>query len=223
MYSGILKNTRIYYFMKDKKELIEFLKAQGTLKSPSIIAAFEVVGRQNFVPEEMKAAAYADEALPIGFGQTISQPTTVAFMLEHLAPQEGDIIFDVVSGSGWQATLLAHIVGEKGKVYTAEIVPELCEFGSENIKKYPELASRIISECGNASAGVKALAQQESLDKIIAAASLDEVPSVWRAQLKVGGKMIYPSHESLIEETKVGAEEFKKVEYPGFVFVPFVN
>lgn len=209
--------------MTKQKELVDFLKEREVLKSSNIIAAFEAVDRQDFVPEEMKAAAYADEPLPIGFGQTISQPTTVAFMLEKLEVQEGDIVFDVGSGSGWQAVMLAHLVGPAGRVYTAEIIQELCDFGAENIKKYPELAGRIISECGNAAVGVKTLSQQESLDKIIAAASLDEVPAVWRAQLKIGGKMLYPSHESLIEETKVSAEEFKKIEYPGFVFVPFVK
>ncbi|MDD2753579.1 MAG: protein-L-isoaspartate O-methyltransferase [Candidatus Portnoybacteria bacterium] len=209
--------------MKQKKELTDFLKNEGALKSAGVIAAFEAVDRRDFVPEEMKNAAYFDEPLPIGFGQTISQPSTVAFMLEHLGAQEGDIIFDVGSGSGWQATLLAHLAGAAGKVYTAEILPELCEFSGENIKKYPALAGRIVSECGDASLGVADLAQQESIDKIIAAASLDEVPAAWRAQLKVGGKMIYPGRDSLIEETKINGNEFKKIEYPGFVFVPFVK
>lgn len=199
------------------------MKAQGVLKSERVIAAFETVDRRDFVPSEMAEAAYADEPLPIGFGQTISQPSTVAFMLEHLDAQEGDIVFDVGSGSGWQAAMLAQIVGGKGKIYTAEIVPELCDFGLENIKKYPELAKRIFSECGNAAKGVGALAQQESLDKIIAAASLDEVPAVWRAQLRINGKMIYPSQNSLFEETKTSADDFKLVKYPGFVFVPFVK
>lgn len=209
--------------IKQKEELISFLKAEGALRSERVIAAFEAVDRRDFVPPEMAGMAYADEALPIGFGQTISQPSTVAFMLERLDVAPGDSVFDVGSGSGWQAALLAYIVGEAGKVYTAEIIPELCDFSQENIKKYPELAKRVVSECGNAAKGVQSLPQQEGLDKIIAAATLDEVPPVWRAQLKVGGKMIYPSRESLVEEAKVSAEEFKKVEYPGFVFVPFVK
>lgn len=209
--------------MSQQKELIDFLKEQGTLKSQNIIKAFEIVDRQDFVPAEMKKAAYFDEPLPIGFGQTISQPGTVAFMLERLGAQKGDMVFDVGSGSGWQAALLAHIVGPKGKIYTAEIIPELCEFAASNIKKYPALAKRIISECGNAAVGVKNLSQQENLDKIIAAATLDEVPVAWRQQLKIGGKMLYPSKESLFEETKISASEFKLFEYPGFVFVPFVK
>lgn len=209
--------------MNKQKELVDFLKTEGVLKSERVIAAFEAVDRRNFVPEEMGGLAYADEPLPIGFGQTISQPTTVAFMLEHLVADKGDVIFDVGSGSGWQAAMLAQIVGPMGKIYTAEIIPELCEFAKENIKKYPELARRIVSECGNAAAGVGALPQQESLDKIIAAATLDEVPVAWRAQLKINGKMIYPSQGSLFEEIKISANEFKLIKYPGFVFVPFVR
>lgn len=203
--------------------LISYLKSQGIVKSEKVAAAFEAVDRKDFVPAEAAEAAYADEALPIGFGQTISQPTTVALMLERLDAREGEVIFDVGSGSGWQAALLAHLVGPTGRIYTTEIVSELCDFSQENLKKYPALASRIISECGNAAAGVRTLPQQESLDKIIAAAALDEVPAVWRAQLKIGGKMIYPSHEALVLETKTGATEFKAVEFPGFVFVPFVK
>jgi len=206
-----------------QNQLAAFLKERGVLKSAKIIAAFEAVDRQDFVPEEMGGLAYVDEPLPIGFGQTISQPSTVAFMLEHLDAREGDIIFDVGSGSGWQAALLAQIVGSAGKIYTAEIVLELCQFGRENIKKYPALAERIVFECGNAVVGIQSLPQRESLDKIIAAATLNEVPLVWRAQLKVGGKMLYPSHESLFEEIKTGRDEFRTVEYPGFVFVPFIK
>lgn len=209
--------------MDQQKELIDFLKETGVLKSTRVVAAFEAVDRRDFVPSEMKDAAYFNEPLAIGFGQTISQPSTVAFMLERLAAGEGDIVFDVGSGSGWQAALLAHIVGPAGRVYTAEIIPDLCEFSRENIKKYPELAGRIVSECGNAAAGVAALPRQECLDKIIAAATLDEAPPAWRQQLKINGKMIYPSRDALFEETKVNAGEFKSVKYPGFVFVPFVK
>ena len=206
-----------------QNQLAAFLKETGGLKSAKVISAFETVDRRDFVPEEMKNLAYVDEPLPIGFGQTISQPSTVAFMLERLDVCDGDIVFDVGSGSGWQAALLAHIVGPTGQVYTAEILPELCEFSRENIKKYPELVERLVSECGNAATGVQSLPPRESLDKIIAAATLDEVPAAWRTQLKIGGKMIYPSQEALFEEIKLGDGEFKLVKYPGFVFVPFVR
>ncbi|MBU2219630.1 protein-L-isoaspartate O-methyltransferase [Patescibacteria group bacterium] len=209
--------------MKQQKELVDSLKKQGVLKSKRVIAAFEAVDRRDFVPETLKEAAYFDEPLPIGQGQTISQPFTVAFMLERLDAQDGDMVFDVGSGSGWQAAMLAHLVGQKGKVYAMEIVPALCEFSKSNLAKYENLIQRVVFECGDATAGVRSLPVKESLDRIVAAATLDEVPSAWRAQLKIGGKMIYPSQGSLFEEVKLGEDEFKLIKYPGFVFVPFVK
>ncbi len=206
-----------------QKELVDFLKRQGALKSERVISAFEAVDRKDFVPDDLKSFAYFDEPLPIGWGQTISQPSTVAFMLERLDAREGDIIFDVGSGSAWQAAMLAHLVGQKGKVFAMEIVPELCEFGRNNLVKYGKLSQRVVFECVGAASGVRSLPAKESLDRIIAAATADEVPLAWRAQLKINGKMIYPCQESLFEETKISTDEFKLVKYPGFIFVPFVR
>ena len=108
--------------INQQKELVDFLKEREVLNSANVISAFEAVDRQDFMPEEMKNLAYIDEPLPIGFGQTISQPSTVAFILERLDVQKGDIIFDVGSGSGWQAAMLAELVGPAGKNYnTANI------------------------------------------------------------------------------------------------------
>ena len=92
------------------KYLIKELMAEGILKTPSIIEAFEKVDRKDFVPEELKDKAYLNTPLPIGYGQTISQPLTVAFMLELLQPQAGDKVLEIGSGSGWQTALLAHMV-----------------------------------------------------------------------------------------------------------------
>ncbi len=209
--------------INQQKELVDFLKGQGVLKSKRVISAFEAVDRQDFVPESLKDEAYFDEPLPIGHGQTISQPFTVAFMLERLDAQNGDIIFDVGSGSAWQTALLAHMVGPKGKVYAMETIPELCQFGANNLKKYKNFSQRVIFASGDASTGVRSLAEKESIDRIVVAATIEEAPPVWRQQLKVGGKMIYPSQRSLFEEIKISANEFKLIKYPGFVFVPFVR
>ena len=88
------------------------------------------------MPAKYADLTYVNEPLPIGHGQTISQPLTVAFMLELLQPEEGNKILDIGSGSGWQSALLAEIVGEKGKVYAMEVVPELKEYGEKNVSKY---------------------------------------------------------------------------------------
>src|SRR3989339_1144097 len=104
------------------KVLVKNLIDEGALKTPEIIGAFYNIDRRDFVPEEYTKDAYRDSPLPIGYGQTISQPYTVAFMLELLAPKGGNKIMEIGSGSGWQTALLAHIVSEdkinkNGKVH----------------------------------------------------------------------------------------------------------
>src|SRR3989338_3496160 len=112
--------------------LIDSLIKDGWLKTPRIIDAFRVVKRADFMPEEVKDFAELDQAISIGRGQTISQPLTMAFMLEQLQPEPGDKILDVGSGSGWTSALLGRIVGTKGTVIAVEAIPELKEFGEQN-------------------------------------------------------------------------------------------
>src|SRR3989344_5326068 len=93
------------------------------LKTPRLINAFLAIDRKDFVPPDLSDQAYDNEPLPIGYGQTISQPLTVAFMLEELSPKPGEKILDIGAGSGWQTALLAYIVsGSKaqGKVVAIE-------------------------------------------------------------------------------------------------------
>lgn len=214
------------------QELVENLKKSGVLKSPQIIEAFLKVDRKDFVPENMKDAAYADEALPIGHGQTISQPYTVAFMFELLEPKSASKIMDVGYGSGWTTALLAEIVGEEGKVYAFERVEELCNFGEENLLKYSELHKRVLLFCQDASKGVSG----EKFDGIIAAAALSaanthaergaevsEIPVAWREQLKINGRLVYPKDGAIFKEVKKGENDFSVQKYPGFVFVPFIR
>ncbi|MGB9681196.1 MAG: protein-L-isoaspartate O-methyltransferase family protein, partial [Minisyncoccia bacterium] len=119
-----------------KEELIKELIEEGVLKSPKLIEAFLKIDRKDFVLEDLKEYAYLNQPLSIGFGQTISQPLVVAFMLELLEVQEGEKILDIGSGSGWTTALLSYLTGEKGKVFAIERIPELKEFGEENVKKY---------------------------------------------------------------------------------------
>ena len=210
------------------KNLINSLKKKGVLKTPNIISAFEKIDRKDFVIDEYKNSAYVDEALPIGEGQTISQPYTVAFMLELLQPKSGNKILDIGSGSGWQTALLAEIVGKHGKVYSIEIIPELCKFGKENISKYNFIEKSLpagrqgIVECFHQSAE-NGLPEKAPLDGIIAAAALDEkVPEQWFNQLKTGGRLVAPIRNSVWLFIKTDNEKFEQHEYAGFAFVPFV-
>ena len=113
--------------------LISHLKEKELLNSKELESAFRVIDRVDFVAEDHKVEAYEDYPLPIGFGQTISQPTTVAFMLELLDLEKGDKVLDVGSGSGWTTSLIAEIVKPQGKVWGVEIIPEMVEFGRKNL------------------------------------------------------------------------------------------
>ncbi|MDP3901243.1 MAG: methyltransferase domain-containing protein [bacterium] len=204
--------------------LVELLEREGVLRSPMVRDAFSRVDRKDFVPRDFLIRAYDDVALPIGAGQTISQPYTVAFMLEHLAVKRGDHVMDVGHGSGWQSALLAHIVGERGAVYAIELVPELCQLGKANASKYPELQERITFYCQNAAPGLPEEAKRVGgFDAIIAAAEVPQVPEAWREQLKVGGRLVYPKGNSVFKEVKKDEGAFSKEEYHGFVFVPFIE
>ncbi len=203
-------------------ELVKEIKSRGVLRSENIEKALRATDRRDFVPEDMKKYAYLDEALPIGSGQTISQPYTVVFMLELLRVSAGQEVFDIGCGSGWQTALLAHIVGKNGSVCAVELVPELCTFGEKNVAKYPELFRKVKFFCQNAESGLpREAAAFGGFDRIIAAAEVEKIPGSWREELKDGGIMVYPSGGSLFRETREGGE-FRKEEFPGFEFVPFI-
>jgi len=205
-------------------ELIKSLINNGVLKTSNIIEALSKVDRTDFVPETLKNLAYEDEALPIGFGQTISQPYTIAFMLELLKPSKDNHILDIGSGSGWQSALLAEIVGEKGKIYAIEINPDIFEIGKTNVTKYPDLSKRIESYCQNAKNGLPEIAENiGGFNGIIAAAEVPETPASWREQLKINGRLVYPKGGSIFLEIKKTKTDFEVSQFLGFAFVPFVD
>src|SRR3989344_6098145 len=134
-----------------KDSLIASLISSNYLKTPSIIKAFQKVDRADFVLPEYRGAAHQDHPLPIGFGQTISQPATVAMMLEWLEPKKGQKILDIGCGSGWTTALLSSIVGKKGKVIGIERISELAEMAKKNLIKYPAFhrTSTVMQEDGS--------------------------------------------------------------------------
>ncbi len=201
--------------------LIDYLTEEGYLNTKAIINAFKVVKRRDFVPEEIKDLAELDSPLSIGYGQTISQPLVVAFMLELLQPKPGEEILDIGSGSGWTSALMAQIVGERGKVIAIEIIPQLAKFGRKNISRYNFIKKGIVKiVCGDGSIG---FVGEAPFDKILASASAKKLPSAWKQQLKVGGRIVASIKDSIWVFEKKPNGQFKEKEYPGFVFVPLVS
>ena len=194
-------------------ELIESLERKKVLKSPRLIEAFTTVDRADFVPHELESMAYEDRPLPIGAAQTISQPYTVAFMLELLQPDSMDRVLDVGSGSGWTTALLACV---SKHVDAVERVEELVEFARINLSKYSfenislHQAKRTLGLAG------------EHFDKILVSCAADEVPKALLQQLNPGGTMVIPIQNSIVKLTKSEDGSLQAREYPGFVFVPLI-
>ena len=206
--------------MESYRALITGLQKRKYLESVPLVNAFKDVDRADFIPLGLKQSAYIDQALPIGMGQTISQPLTVAFMLELLSPTVGETILEIGTGSGWQAALLAHIVGLKGRIVSIERIPELVSMAQGNIKKYDELSKRIEIVLGDGSQGY---IKNAPYDRIIAAASASNMPEAWKEQLRIGGVLVAPIGQSILKLVKRTRSEFSVEEYSGFVFVPLIS
>jgi len=215
----------------NNESLIRQLREKGGLRSPELEAAFKVVDRRFFVPKKLQDEAYGDYPLPIGYDATISQPTTVAFLLEKLDVREGQKVLDIGSGSGWTTALLAHLVGPKGKVIGLEIIPELVEQGHANLRQcYSDVLENIritLPEIRRAKEGVVGLPEEAPFDRILVSAAAEEVPTELIAQLAPDGGLVIPvgkqfEMQKIVCIHKKPDDSLDTKEYPGFVFVPLV-
>lgn len=183
----------------------------------TIDEAFQKIDRADFLPDDVKDQAHIDAPIPIGFGQTNSQPTTVRLMLEWLQPRSGDKILDVGSGSGWTTALLASLVGSRGQVFGVERVPELAEFGADNARRAG--IKRVNFFVAGRAFG---LPQYAPYDRILVGAAASELPMGLINQLKVGGRLVIPVNGSIEVIDKTSANDFEQVRHPGFAFVPLM-
>jgi protein-L-isoaspartate(D-aspartate) O-methyltransferase len=179
--------------------------------------AFKTVRRADFVIPELREEADVDAPLPIGFGQTISQPTTVKLMLSWLDAMPGDEVLDVGSGSGWTTALLAHIVGPQGTVYAVERIPELVKFGRDNCRRLG-IENAFFFEAGRE----YGLREHAPYARILVSASARELPVELLNQLTITGRIVIPVQYDVLEVTKTAEDEYRTRTHPGFVFVPLV-
>lgn len=175
-------------FAERRRRLVELLKELGYIRSFKVEKAMLTVPRELFVPEDVRDHAYDDRPLPIGYGQTISAPSIVAYMTELLDPRSGDKVLEVGTGSGYQAAILAEIVTPGGHVWSIERIPELAEFARRNLER-TGYADKVTVIVGDGSLGYE---PEAPYDRIMVTAAAPRVPEPLIKQLKPGGRLVAP-------------------------------
>lgn len=208
---------------KNREEMVKDLKRRGYLKSPEIIGAFRVVPREKFIPPKSKKEAYADRPLPIGQGQTISAPSMIAIMLEVLDVKKGQKVLEIGTGSGYNAALLAEIVGENGEIHTIERLKTVGEVGRKNLEETGYDNVKVI--IGDGTRGYK---EKAPWNRILVTACAPDVPEPLIKQLEIGGKIAAPvgSHymyQTLLVVEKIHEDETKTEKHGSCAFVPLVG
>jgi len=183
-----------------------------------VLKAMLKVKRDKFVPDEMKEMAYIDSPLPIGEGQTISQPYIVALMTELLGLKGDEKVLEIGTGSGYQAAILAEIVKE---VYTIEILKPLADTARQRLQKLGY--KNIQVKCGD---GYKGWIEHAPYDGIIVTCAPDHIPEPLTEQLKIGGRMVIPvgeSYQVLLLLTKTAEGQFTRRPVIPVRFVPMTG
>lgn len=181
--------------------------------------AFAAAPRAAFLPERQRRFAHADKPLPIGSGQTNSQPTTVRAMLALLDVRPGQRVLDVGCGSGWTTALLAHLVGPAGEVVGVEIVPALVGFGRDNLAAFdlPQASIEL------AVPDVLGLPDRAPYDRVLVSAGARAVPWSLVAQLTPDGGVLVVPVNGTMHELRSGAGRARVVEHGRYSFVPLIG
>ena len=192
------------------------IEARG-IADPRVLAAMRKVPRERLVPEDMRASAYEDRPLPIGHGQTISQPYIVAEMSAQLELSGDERVLEIGTGSGYQAAILGELARE---VYSIEIVEPLAERAAADLERlgYENVHVR-------AGDGYKGWPEEAPFDAIIVTAAPDHVPQPLIDQLAVGGRMVIPIGRGIQSLTLITRDErgVKRKTLLGVMFVPMTG
>jgi protein-L-isoaspartate(D-aspartate) O-methyltransferase len=205
-------------YAAQRAEMIERQLRRRGIMDAAVLAAMLAVPRHGFVPEELRSRAYEDGPLPIGGGQTISQPYIVAAMTSALRLQPGDRVLEIGTGCGFQAAVLSHLARE---VFTIELRPELASAASERLARLGY--HNVHVHCGDGTLGLPEFAP---FDGILVAAAAPEVPEPLLAQLTEAGRLIIPVGDADNQELRLvekHAGEFSSKMLEGCRFVPLVG
>lgn len=203
--------------MNNKENLISSWIKSGLVRDYNLIKAFKEIKRENFVLPEYRESAYEDIALPIGKDSTISQPSTIMIMLQALELKPHLKVLEVGTGSGYTASIMSKIVGEKENIYSIDIAPELIDFAKNNLEK--ENIKNVKLFCRDGSKGLK---EYSPFDRILMNTACKEIPKELIKQLKINGILIAPIgseySQKMIKFTK-GKNKLKEEYLGDFVFV----
>ena len=204
-------------YEKERQELVDKISEKGILDI-NVLKAVGEVERDKFVPEAMKYHAYKDVALPIGYGQTISQPYTVAYMTQSLKLKPDSKVLEIGTGSGYQAALLVKM---GMRVYSIE---RQFEIYSQTQKLLDQLGIRVNTKYGDGTIGWEEFAPY---DGIIVTAGSPSIPVSLKKQLAVGGRLVIPvgnkNSQILKIVNKIDIDEFETIDVPQFSFVPLIG
>lgn len=210
--------TALDPFASERQEMVNDQIRKRGVSDPAVLAVMETVPRHEFVPAEWLSQAYEDHPLPIGYGQTISQPYIVAVMTELAQVKRGDRVLEIGTGSGYQAAILAMLTDQ---VYSVEIIPELAARAEATLKR---LGYKVVVKNADGYNGWEEFAPY---DAIIVTCAPDHIPPPLIAQLKDGGRMVIPvgppgSFQTLWRVHKQG-DQVTTENIMGVLFVPLTR
>ena len=201
-----------------RERMIAFHLLPRGIKDQRIIEAFRKVHREVFVPEHLRDVAYEDSALPIGYGQTISQPYIVARMLQLLGPDKGDVVLEIGTGSGYQTALLAELAST---VVTVERIKPLLDEAKKKLEKLGY--HNIVYVHSDGTLGYKPLSPY---DKIIVSAGAPDIPHSLIEQLKTGGILVAPvgsRYMQVLKRVEKREDGLYIQDDEGCIFVPLIG
>jgi len=202
-------------FSKDRLEMVESQIKRRGINNERVLQAFRTIPRHLFVPEKYKADAYADHPLPIGNGQTISQPYIVALMTSNLNLTGNEKVLEIGTGSGYQTAILANLVKE---VHSIERISQLSDLAERNLRVMG--MDNIYLHVGDGSLGWPDTAPY---DRILITAAAPEIPEIILGQLKVNGRIVGPvggRWRQMLEVWVKEKKQIKKEQILPVVFVP---